>query len=103
EPTDANQPIEIDLPIAADPVKAALERGRPLLLVKFGGRQFAPQELAAQGIPGTVQLPGEQALQLPHAPPCLPQVCYPYFDPKLGPASQANEVCFWDGGDRGLP
>jgi uncharacterized repeat protein (TIGR01451 family) len=101
--TDANRPIEIDLPVARDPVKAALERGRPLLVFKFGGRQYSPQELAEQSVPGTVMLPGEHVLQLPQAPPWLPQVCYPYFDPILGPASPAGEICFWDGGDRGLP
>jgi uncharacterized repeat protein (TIGR01451 family) len=121
-PTDANQPLEIDMPpprdrladglrggmvasdnINRDPVKAAAERGRVVMVMKVGERQYSPQELAAQYIPGTVLLPGEQALPMPHAPPCFPPVCFPYFDPKLGPASPASEICFWDGGDRGLP
>lgn len=101
--TDVNSPIEIDVPAGTDPVKAAGERGRPLLVLKVGERQFTPQELAAEAIPGTVQLPGEKALQLPRDLPYLPMACYPLFDPKLGPASPANEICFWDGGDRGLP
>src|SRR5262249_23676836 len=60
-------------------------------------------ELAAQGIPGTVLFPGENVLPPPRDLPWLPQACYPLYDPKLGPASCENEICFWDGGDRGLP
>ena len=101
--TEADRPIEIDVPPGTDPYKAARQRGRPLLVLKVGERKFTPEELSALAIPGTMLLPGEKALPLPRDLPWLPAPCYQLFDPKLGPASPANEVLFWDGGDRGLP
>ncbi len=102
-PTEANRPIEIDVPVGTDPLKAIAERGRPLLVVKFGDRKFSPEELAALSIPGTMLLPGETVLPLPRDQPWLAWSCYQLYDPKLGPASRADEICFWDGGDRGAP
>ncbi len=103
EATRPDRPIEFTVPPGADPVRESLRFGRPLAVFRMGQRQLAPEELAACGIPGTVLLPGERVLPPPSAPPCLPWVCAPYADPRLGPYHPEEEICFHDGGDMGLP
>jgi uncharacterized repeat protein (TIGR01451 family) len=95
-------PLEITLPPSRDPYVEAAERGRPLVVLHMGGREYTPQELAAQGVPGTVLLPGEKVLPPPRDPPCLPWMCYPFTDPRVGQSPPEDEVCFHDGGDQGL-
>jgi uncharacterized repeat protein (TIGR01451 family) len=101
--TRPDRPLEFTLPPGGDPLKAALEHGRPLVVFRMGQRQLSPEELAACGIPGTVLVPPESVLQLPHAPPFFPWTCAPVWDPRLGPYPPSEEICFHDGGDVGLP
>jgi uncharacterized repeat protein (TIGR01451 family) len=98
----SGQPLEFAVAPDRDPVRAAQEHGRPLLIVRLGQRQFTPQELAFQGVPGTILLPGERVLPPPRDLPWLPWTCIPLYDPRLGPASPASELCIHDGGDGGL-
>src|SRR5262249_22464723 len=100
--TRADDPLEFDLPPGRDPLKEALRHGRPLLVFRMGQRQLAPEELAAQGIPGTVLLPGEKVLPPPRVPPFVPWTCAPVFDPVLGPYPPEAEICCHDGGDVGM-
>lgn len=98
-----DQPLEFNLPPGVDPLKEAMQRGRPVLIVRLGQRVLSPEELAAAGIPGTMILPGEKVLPPPPVPPCLPWACLSLVDPKLGPRNPADEMCFHDGGDQGTP
>jgi uncharacterized repeat protein (TIGR01451 family) len=101
--TRPDQPLEFNAPPGSDPVHEALRHGRPLLVFRMGQRQLAPEELASQGIPGTVLAPGETALPAPRLPPFIPWTCAPVADPTLGPYHASEEICFHDGGDVGLP
>jgi uncharacterized repeat protein (TIGR01451 family) len=101
--TRPDQPLEFYAPPGRDPVQEALRHGRPLLVFRMGQRQLAPEELACQGIPGTVLAPGETVLPAPRLPPFIPWTCAPVADPVLGPYHVSDEICFHDGGDVGLP
>lgn len=100
--TRADRPLEFSAGADRDPVAMAQEYGRPLAILRMGQRQFSPDELAAQGIPGTVLLPKETVLPSPRDLPWLRWTCIPLFDPRLGPAHPSSELCFHDGGDGGL-
>jgi uncharacterized repeat protein (TIGR01451 family) len=109
EPTERAQPLstevdrvlETELPPGLDPVQEARERGRLVLIVRFGERQIDSEELLHQAVPGTVLLPGEKVLPPAQQPPCLPWVCWPVYDPILGPRPPKEE-CLQDGGDIGV-
>src|SRR5262249_46586667 len=59
--TRADQPLEADVPPGRDPLEAAREHGRPVLITPLGQRAFTPQEMARQAIAGPLLLPGHQA------------------------------------------
>jgi uncharacterized repeat protein (TIGR01451 family) len=101
--TTCDSPFEITVPPNRDPMIEAQQRGRPLLVLHMGDGQASPQELASIGVPGTVLLPGECMLPPPRDPPSLPWMCWPAADPRAGLLSPAEEICFHDGGDEGLP
>ena len=101
--TKADSPIEMNFLPNFDLLKEAQQRGRPLMIVRMGGRDMAPQEVAAEYVPGTILLPGERVLPAPRDPPCLPWMCYPLVDPRAGQAPPEEEMCFHDGGDSGPP
>jgi uncharacterized repeat protein (TIGR01451 family) len=101
--TSPDQPLEFFVPPGRDPVHEALRHGRPLLVFRMGQRQLGPEELATQGIPGTILVPGETVLPAPRLPPFIPWTCGPVADPVLGPYHAEEEICFHDGGDVGLP
>jgi uncharacterized repeat protein (TIGR01451 family) len=103
EATRPDRPLEFNLPPGGDPLKESLKFGRALVVFRMGQRQLAPEELAVCGIPGTVLLPGERVLPPPRDPPCVPWACAPLYDPRLGPYSPCDEICFHDGGDMGFP
>jgi uncharacterized repeat protein (TIGR01451 family) len=103
EATRPDRPLEFNVPPGQDPLKTALQFGRPLLVFRMGQRQLSAEELACTGIPGTVLLPGERVLPPPRDPPCVPWTCAPLSDPRLGPYPPSEEICFHDGGDVGLP
>lgn len=99
--TTIDSPIELDSGKGQDPVEAALERGRPMVIVRLGSRQLEPAEMAQQTQPGLILAPDQQRLDQPPIPPYLPFTCWPLFDPVLGPW-HPQEECLRDGGDRGL-
>jgi uncharacterized repeat protein (TIGR01451 family) len=73
-----------------------------MVIVRLGQRQFTPEEMAQQGIPGTVLLPGDKVLRLPACAPWVPWSCVPFYDPLYGPRCPEEE-CLHDGGDEGRP
>lgn len=100
--TRPEAPFEINVPSNRDPVQAASEHGRPLMLMRVGQRQMAAEELTALAISGTVLLPGETTLPLPRVPPWLGHACFPVLDPRVGPAPAHEDMVICDGGDVGL-
>src|SRR5262245_23920636 len=101
-PTRADQPLELDLPPNRDLMFEAHQLGRPMVVVRVGSRDVSDKELAAQTVPETVLLPGQNGLGTPPVPPCLPWAGVRLFDPTLGPKPPTEE-CLHDGGDAGLP
>jgi uncharacterized repeat protein (TIGR01451 family) len=102
-PSRADEPIEVPVPITADPMVAALDRGQPLVLVQMGQREWTAQELAFAGVGGTVLMPGEKALAPPRFPPWVPWGCFLVVDPMTGPVDPEPYNCIPDGGDSGMP
>jgi uncharacterized repeat protein (TIGR01451 family) len=100
--TRCDQPVEITLRPGQDPADEARAFGRPMLIVRLGARTFSPEEMVHESIPGTVLLPGDQALAMPAAPPCIPWSGVTLYDPILGPR-HPEEECLHDGGDTGVP
>ncbi len=101
EASKPDEPLETNLPPRDDLVEQAREVGRPVLVVRLGQRPFQVDELMAESVAGTMQLPGEQTLAWPTAPPILPYACFPWYDPILGPRGPEEEF-IRDGGDHGL-
>ena len=91
---------ETDVPPSRDPLNEARLFGRPMLVVRLGGRVPPPDELAADSVPNTILLPGERSLAPPRVGPCLPWTGCLFYDPILGPRPPTEE-CLHDGGDRG--
>jgi uncharacterized repeat protein (TIGR01451 family) len=98
--TRPDAPPESDLTPGHDPLDEARDRGRPVLVVRFGERVPPPEELARGSFPGTILMPGDKSLPLPRVAPILPWISWPWYDPVLGPPDPEGE-CFHDGGDRG--
>jgi uncharacterized repeat protein (TIGR01451 family) len=101
EATRPDVPLETTLPAQADLLAEARTRGRPMVVVRVGGRVlFSPDELAAESVYGTILFPGEKVLPPASRPPCMVCDTRPFFDPILGPRHPEGE-CIHDGGDRG--
>jgi uncharacterized repeat protein (TIGR01451 family) len=96
----AGEVPETVLPASADLLAKANEVGRPVLVMRVGDRTVERADLEHFAVPGTVLLPTEKALSAPRLPPMLPFVCWPAYDPLLGP-KRSEEECFNDGGDMG--
>lgn len=94
-----NQPLEINVSPAADPLEEARLRGRLMLVIRMGEREVTHEEMARGAIPGTLLLPGARMLPPPAAGPCLPWAGA-FIDPILGP-KPLTEECLKDGGDVG--
>jgi uncharacterized repeat protein (TIGR01451 family) len=94
-------PLETDLPAGSDPWVEARALGRPLVVLRLGGRQLNDEELKAQTVSGTILFPDERSLAAPAAPPWIPWACVPYYDPRLGPKPPTEE-CLKDGGNAGM-
>jgi uncharacterized repeat protein (TIGR01451 family) len=99
--TQPGQILETEAPPGLDPIAAARERGRLVLIVRFGERQVETEEMVHQAIPGTMLLPGDKTLPPAQRPPCLSWSCWPVYDPILGPRPPKEE-CLQDGGDVGV-
>ena len=89
--TTPDLPLEALVPNECDLLAEARERGRPLLVLRFGQLEFTPQEVALSSVPGTVLFPDERVLGQPAAPPMLPWACFPWYDPTLGPCRPEEE------------
>jgi uncharacterized repeat protein (TIGR01451 family) len=98
-----DQPLQVNLSARGDPLAESQLRGPTMLLMHLGPRRYSPQELAGQGIPGTVLLPGERVLPYPRIQPWLPFACPSLHDPILGPKDPTEGTLVYDGGDSGLP
>jgi uncharacterized repeat protein (TIGR01451 family) len=100
--TRPEQPLEVEVPPHGDPLAEARQLGRPVLILRAGGREVSPDELAGQAIPGTILFPGETMLAHPPVGPCLPWASLAVVDPIAGPRP-LEEECLHDGGDAGQP
>ena len=85
--TPPGGPNEGDLPPGRDLLDEARDLGRPMLVVRFGGRIPPPDELVYGSVPGTILMPGDQTLPLPRVGPCLPWAGCGFYDPITRPAS----------------
>jgi len=102
EATRPNQPIELTASTDREAEAMAQDRGRALVVVRVGQRQWGAEELAAQGIPGTILCPGDPSLGPARDLPCLRWACVPAYESALGQLTPPEEVCIPDGGDFGL-
>src|SRR5436190_1326893 len=75
-----DQPLETEVGRGQDPVGVAREFGRPLLIVRLGGRILDREDLVRQGIPGTVLVPDTKSLPRPPLRPFFPVECAQVFD-----------------------
>lgn len=91
EQSDPNNPSETTIPASRNALEEAREIGRPVMIVRLGGREMTPEELEAQAVPGTVLLPGETTLPWPRRPPSLAPVTWLWYDPLLGPRHPEEE------------
>jgi uncharacterized repeat protein (TIGR01451 family) len=101
-PAALQGPLELEVRPGQDALEEARSLGRPLALVRLGGRDVSETELIQHAIPGTVLLPGDRALGPPACAPAIPAASYSLIDPRLGPVPPGAE-CLHDGGDVGLP
>lgn len=102
EATKPNEPIVLETTPGGDPLTDARARGRPVMIIRLGERQYSDREMALQAIRGTILLPDERFLQPAAARPWIPFGCLPVVDPVLGP-KPLEEECVKDGGDIGRP
>ena len=95
-----NAPVE--MPDATDEaaIRAARAGGRLMAIVRVGNLTPTAEQLKPFAVEGTVLLPGEKYLRTPVAPPTMPWLACPMYDPLLGPKGPKEE-CFVDGGDKG--
>jgi uncharacterized repeat protein (TIGR01451 family) len=94
-------PIELSFPPGSDLLTEAHDRGRPMLILRMGGRLLvSEEELCHSTVPGTILHPGEKVMMRAAQPPCVLGDCRPFYDPRLGP-KPPEEECLHDGGDRG--
>ena len=99
----ANDPLQINVAPNQDPFAEGRQHGQPLLALRLGQLEVSAKELAAQGMSGTILMPGERVLPLPRVPPWVPWHCYPVYDPILGPPDPSHHITIYDGGDSGMP
>jgi uncharacterized repeat protein (TIGR01451 family) len=93
-------PVEFDVFRGHDPLEEARALGRPMAIVRLGGRDVPLPELAAVAIQNTVLAMGDKGFGPPAAPPTLPRPLFQWFDPILGPKKPLEEI-LPDGGDIG--
>ncbi|OWK47425.1 DUF11 domain-containing protein [Fimbriiglobus ruber] len=103
-PIDSTPDVPIEFAEMGDEeaIKAALDSGRIVAILRFGDRKPDAIDLTRAAVPGTIQLPGEALPPAPRIPPSLScfAVPIPAFDPILGPKTPSEE-CLTDGGDVG--
>jgi uncharacterized repeat protein (TIGR01451 family) len=101
-PVPLGVPLEFSAASEEEAMKEARERGRMMIIVRFGERLWTPAELAYENTPGTIYLPGTKSIPIPSAPPHILFGGIPLYDPLLGPAIPTEE-CMHDGGDHMRP
>jgi uncharacterized repeat protein (TIGR01451 family) len=100
--TPPDLPIENDILPGHNLLDEVRDRGRPMLIIRMGGRLLvSDEELAQSSVPGTILYPGEKVMSPAARPPCLLWDCRPFYDPRLGP-KPPEEECLHDGGDQGI-
>jgi uncharacterized repeat protein (TIGR01451 family) len=60
-------------------------------VLRLGNRPLTPEEMMEFSVPGTILFADEQILAPPAAPPMLPVVCFPWYDPVAGPRPPLEE------------
>jgi uncharacterized repeat protein (TIGR01451 family) len=100
--TRPDQPLETPLRPSVNLLDEARALGRPVLIVRLGGRSVSQEELTGQGIAGTILFPSDKMLGPPAVKPWVPWSCLPVYDPIAG-CRPPEEECLRDGGDAGLP
>jgi uncharacterized repeat protein (TIGR01451 family) len=98
--TRPGQILEHTVSPGEDILEEARQYGRPMVVLRVGGRPQDNGELMRQAIPNTILLPGEKSLPPSRVPPFVPCPTAPLFDPILGPRPPEEE-CLQDGGDIG--
>jgi uncharacterized repeat protein (TIGR01451 family) len=83
-------------------IEAARGKGRLLVILRFGEREYTTQELLRENLPNTILLPGQASIGMPPLPPPLTWGCIPLYDPILGKIV-SKEECLFDGGDTKIP
>jgi uncharacterized repeat protein (TIGR01451 family) len=99
--TTIDRPVEIEAFRGEDPLVAAQDRGRPMIIVRLGSRQLEAAEMAQQTQPGLVLTPDQTKLERPPIAPYIAVLSWALIDPIAGPRPPVEE-CLKDGGDRGL-
>ncbi len=98
EPGRKDQPAETEVPPDRDLLDESRQYGRPVLVFRAGNRDVSEEELRQDSVANTILFPTEKDLGIPRRPPQLPWVCFPWYDPTIGPKG-AEEECLRDGGD----
>ena len=103
-PTTVPPDAPVEFPDGTEPqaIRAAFDNGRPVAIVRLGGKIPPPELLQVMAIDGTILMPGEKYLRSPLVPPTIHWDGCKLYDPILGPKFPTEE-CFPDGGDRGDP
>jgi uncharacterized repeat protein (TIGR01451 family) len=97
-----NRPVEFPAGSEKEAIRAAIDNGRLVAIVRLGNRPPDPELLTTMAVPGTVLMPGEQHLKAPALPPILPWLATTLYDPMMGPKGPKEE-CILDGGNKGVP
>lgn len=95
-----DDPILVDVSSDMDPMDEARSKGRIMVVTHLGEKEPGREELVRFAVPNTILFPGEMKLSLPPAPPRVPWLYMPIYDPIIG-AKRTNEECLPDGGDIG--
>jgi uncharacterized repeat protein (TIGR01451 family) len=92
--SDPDQPLETSFPAAHDLLREASDNGRPVIVLRLGQKEVSPEEMAREGLPGTILLPGETYLPLPRHKPVVAPVTWQWYDPLLGPRKPEEEYIY---------
>ena len=91
--TKLDAPLELVVPPDRELLGEARRLGRPIAVVRFGGRTVPAEELARFAVPGTVLMPGEHGLMPAAVPPCLPLADRPFLDLEIASPRPPEEEC----------
>ena len=90
--TPPAMPLEFNFPPGSNLLTEAQDRGRPMLIVRMGGRLLVSEdELSRSTVPGTILFPGEKVLMPAAAPPCLLWDRRPFYDTSVWDRSRRRK------------